>query len=124
MGLIAQAKMDIEQITSNQDDFGIEMTFTAPTGEIVIVTGLHTKHHFAIDGDGKMINSKNAHVSVSEKFLTDQAYPVRNIKGEVSLKDHRVAVKDSTGTICNYKIKEWFPNETVGLITCLFEIFE
>ncbi len=123
MGLIAQAKADIKQITSNEDDFGVVLTFTAPTAEVATVAGIHTKKHFAIDTEGNAMNSKQAHISVSEELLTEADYPVRTY-GEVNLKNHKVAVADSTGTVCTYIIKQWFPNETVGLITCLLEVFE
>ena len=123
MGLIEQAKKDIEQITSNSNDFGVTMLFEAPGGEKATVNGLHSKHHMAYDTDGNMVNSQNAHVSVSEKFLTDAGYPGRNLNGEVTHKDHKVTVKDSTGVEKVYSIREWYPDETIGLITCILGIY-
>lgn len=126
MGLIAQAKADIEQITSNLDEFGIEMTLTAPPpgNETATITGLHTKIELGVDTEGNMVNSRKVHVSFSEKFLIDAAYPLRNSAGEVDLKGHKIVVKDSTGLEKNYEFKQWFPNETIGLITCILEDFE
>lgn len=118
MGLIDQAKKDIKDITSNTDEWGVSITFTAPTGEIATVNGLHSKHHMNIDTEGNMISGKNAHISVSEALLTAKNYPVRKA-GEVNLKNHKVSVKDSTGISKNYVIREWFPDETIGLITCI-----
>ncbi|MFN8317146.1 MAG: hypothetical protein U0T32_11935 [Chitinophagales bacterium] len=123
MGLVDKIKKDIEKITSNSKEFGVEMTLTAPTHEIIIIKGLHTKHHLSVGTDGSLLNSKNAHVSFSEKFLTDSLYPVRNTSGEVDLKNHRVDVKDSTGVVKKYLIQHWFPDETVGLIVCILEDF-
>ena len=117
MGLIDQAKSDIKDITSNLNDFGVSMTFMAPTNETATINGLHSKHHLNIDTDGNMINSKNAHISFSESLLTAKGYPVRK-NGEVNLKDHKVAVKDSTGNNITYIINQWFPDETIGLIMC------
>ncbi len=122
MGLIDRAKSDIKDITSNPDEFGVSITFTAPTGEIATINGLHSKHHMAIDTDGNTINSKNAHISVSEDLLIAQNYPVRK-DGEVKLNDHKVSVKDSTGISKNYVIREGFPDETIGLITCILGSF-
>ncbi len=122
MGLIDQAKSDIKDITSNPDEFGVSITFTAPTGEIAIINGLHSKHHMSMDTEGNMINGKNAHISVSEELLTAQNYPVRK-DGEVKLNDHKVSVKDSTGISKNYVIREGFPDETIGLITCILGSF-
>ncbi|KKN54307.1 hypothetical protein LCGC14_0593620 [marine sediment metagenome] len=118
MGLIDRAKSDIKAITSNPDEFGVSMTFTAPSGETATLNGLHSKHHMSMDTDGNMISSKNAHISVSEELLTAQNYPVRKA-GEVNLKNHRVSVKDSTGISKDYVIREWYPDETIGLITCI-----
>ena len=124
MSLIAQAKEDWKTITSNADEFGIEMTLTAPTGETATVTGLHTKHHLGIDKEGAAVNAKNAHVSVSEELLTAAGYPVRNDAGEVNLKSHRVSVADSTGTAKEYVVAQWFPDETVGVIVMILTDFE
>jgi hypothetical protein len=65
------------------------------------------------------VNTKNAHIAISEKFLSDASYPYRNLSGEVSLKNHRIAVADSTGLVKNYVIREIFPDETIGLIVCI-----
>lgn len=126
MGLIAQAKADIEAITSNLDEFGVSMTLTAPApgNETVTLVGLHTKHRVSLDTEGNFVNAKNAHISISEKFLTDADYPVRNDRGEVFLFNHRVSVADSTGTAKEYVIREWMPDESVGLIVCILGDFE
>lgn len=127
MGLIAQAKADIEAITSNTDEFGVAMTLTAPAavgGNVLAIVGLHTKHHIGIDTEGNYVNTKNANATFSEKFLTDASYPVRNSNGEVVLTGHKVSVKDSTGSVKEYVIREWFPDETVGLIRCILGDFE
>lgn len=124
MSLRDQAKADIQQITSNSDEWGIEISLTAPTSETCTIIGLHSKHHLATDTDGSKVNSKNASISISEQLLIDNEYPVRNNKGEVSLKKHKVLVKDSTGITKQYVINEWFPDETIGLIVCILEDFE
>jgi hypothetical protein len=119
MGLQEQAKADIEQITSNSDEWGVEMTLIAPDSSTVTITGLHSKHHLGVNNEGVRVNAKNAHVSFSEKFLTDADYPVRNTAGEVNLKNHQVSVKDSTGMVWDYVIREWYPDETIGFIVCI-----
>jgi hypothetical protein len=124
MSLLDQIKKDIEDITGNPNEFGREIIFVAPDESMATVTGLHTKHHLGIDTDGNPVNSKNAHISISEYYLALQDYPVRNQAGEVNLKNHKVTVKDSTGNDCTYVIREWFPNETIGLITCILGDYE
>jgi hypothetical protein len=119
MSLRDRAKADIEQITANTAEFAIEMTWTAPTAETCTVNGLHTRHHLAVDTDGNPVNSRKAHVSVSEKYFTDAGYPIRTSNGDVNLDGHIVVVNDSNGTPRSYQIQEWFPNEDIGLITCI-----
>lgn len=123
MSLLDQIIEDVRTITGNPDEFGREISFEAPTGETAVIIGLHTKHHMGVDTDGIRVNSKNAHISFSEKLLTDKNYPVRNASGEVSLERHLVTVKDSTGNAPTYVIREWYPDETLGLIVCILGDF-
>lgn len=120
--LYDQAKKDIETITSDLTGWARLIRFEAPTSEIAQIRGIHDKHHLGVHPEnGGLINSKTAHISVSEKFLTDLSYPIRNTSGEVELKNHKIDVQDSTGEIKFYVIREAFANETLGLITCLLE---
>jgi hypothetical protein len=80
---------------------------------------LTSKHHINFDSDGLPINSKNVHVSLDEADLVSQNYNPRNINNEVALINHLVNVKDSTGNLRNYVVIENFPDETLGLITCI-----
>lgn len=125
MSLLERAKADIEKITSNLNEFARAATFYAPSGETATVNILHTKHHLGVDAElQKWVNTKNAHISVSEKFLTDAGYPVRNADHQVFLQKHKVKVADSTGEEVTYVIEQWFPNETIGLITCILGTYE
>lgn len=116
MSLILAAKETIEQITGDPTGWGWPLKFIAPTGEEAEVVGLYTKHHMGMDTQGNRVNFKNAHCSCSEKFLVDKAYPVRNARGEVFMKNHTVVVTDVTGVTWQYRINENYPDETVGLI--------
>ena len=124
MGLIQQATDDWLRFSSDEDLFGTSIDFEAPTSEIATVVGIASKHNIGIDTDGNLINTKNAHISVSEKLLTDKGYPVRNPAGEVDIRGHRVDYVDSTGLSKKYKIQQSFPDETIGMIVCILEDFE
>lgn len=121
LSILQRAKRDSERITSNKNGFAVEITFTTPDDVSLTISGLHSKTHLDVDGMGVITSSKKAHISVSEKFLTDNNYPVRNDKGEVYLVDHRIDVKDSTDIIKNYVVLTTFPDERLGFITCLLE---
>ncbi len=124
MGLIQQAKEDWQRFTSDPDLFGVSIDFEAPTSETATVVGFATKHNIGVDTEGNLINTKNAHISVAEKLLTDKGYPTRNSDGEVALKGHRIDYVDSTGGSKKYVIQQSFPDETVGIIVCILEDFE
>lgn len=81
--------------------------------------GLASKHFINFDTDGLPVNSKNAHICLDESDLVEKGYSARNLTGEISLINHKIEVKDSTGVIKNYVIQETFPDETLGLIVCI-----
>ncbi len=125
MGLVEQARKDAAQYTSDPNGFGVSIQFTAPTGEVETVNGLHKRHHLGINpATGEAKNTEQASVTVSEQFLTDLNYPVRNAEGDVDLQKHLVEVADSTGETIKYVIEQWFPDETVGLIVCILGTFK
>lgn len=122
MGLIAQAQEDIKRITTDLTGFGVSMTLIAPNSTTIVIVGLHTKIGIGIDTEGNMVQSTKAHVSFSESLLTG-LYPIRNASNKVDLKGHKVSVADSTGVVKNYIFQSWFPDETIGLITCIVEFY-
>lgn len=134
MGLLETARNQIRDITSNLSEWGVLMTFKTPavstfdytfdesfnTNQMFTMRGLHTKHHLGINQDsGQRVNTKNASVTVSERFFTQNGYPLRDANNEVNMNGHQVAVKDSTGKICTYIIREWYPDETLECIVCI-----
>lgn len=124
MGFYDQVKKDIEQITSNTDEWAVTITFISPSLVTAIITGLRSKIHLGVDTDGAMINSRKSHISFSEKFLIDAGYPVRNGDDEIAIIGHRVNVGDSRGVIKKFIVQNVFPDETVGLIACTLEDFK
>jgi len=119
MGLYEQAIKDAEKITADLSGFAVPMTILAPTSETVTFNGLTTEINVDINSDGEVVNSKKATASFSEKYLTDAGYPVRNSRDEVVIKGHRLSVKNSTGRVKEYIIQQCFPDETIGLLTCI-----
>lgn len=119
MGILDQARLDMQQITGNSSDFGVSISFTAPTSETATVIGFHTKHHMAYTEEGERINHKTASIAVAEKLLTDEGYPTRNAAGEIDFSGHLVSVVDSTGNSKDYICEQWFPDEALGLIVLI-----
>lgn len=125
MGLIDTINKDIQNITTNKNGFGVDINVTTPDGlTSVDVVGIHTKHHFGLNEDGQQVNTKNAHIAISEKTLLDAGYTVRGANEEVQMVDHKVIVKDSSGVDKNYIIRQCFPDETIGLIVFILGDFE
>jgi hypothetical protein len=114
MSLTERAILDAQFITQNPGGFAVSMVLTAPNTDTVTVLGLATKHHNGIDLDGAHVSTKIASVSITENQLI--GYPCRNASGEIYLENHNLSVKDSTAVEKNYRVTEWFPDETLGLI--------
>lgn len=119
-----RAKKAIERITSGKTSSETITISTADDSISIAITGIHTKINLGVDQEGNIIQSKKAHISISEKILTDNNYPVRNTKGEVAISGHKIHVKDSTGIVQAYVIKTCTPDETVGLLTCILSDLE
>jgi len=84
-----------------------------------IIVGLATKHNNSVTTDGIPVNAKNVHVSLIESYLVALGVTVRNLNGEVNLRNYRVSFPDSSGVTKNYIIKETMPDETTGVIVCI-----
>lgn len=123
MDLTERARLDAQFITTNPNDFGIDITVTTAASINPLVTGtvrgLHTKHHMSFDTDGVMVNSKTASVAISEKALTDAGFPVRDSEQEVSMLDYLISTKDSSGILKNYIVRSSYPDENLGLIVLI-----
>lgn len=123
MSLIELANSDINDITTDLNGWGVGMVLTAPNATTLACVGLHTKHRSGYDSEGLQVNTKNAHISISEDVFIAASYPYR-VNGEVNLKDHLVTVKDSTRADIQYIIREWFQDETIGCIVCILGDYE
>lgn len=120
MGSILElAKRDAKRfVKSGGFEVSIEM-ITPSNDKRLLLTGLGTKHWINFDSDGNPINSKNVHVTIDEDFLKANKYPSRNAKGDVYLKGHLVSFADSTGFKKDYVVREWLPDEVLGLIVLI-----
>ena len=115
------AKRDTQKII--QGGFGVDINLSTPDGLTSIdLVGLGTKHSIGLDLEGRMVSTKNAHVTLPESVLITESYPYR-IDNEVNLEGHKVSFKDSTDLVKTYVIREWFPDETVGCIMCILNDF-
>lgn len=111
MSLHERAKQDIQTITSNSLEFGVPVLFVSPLSESITVNCLPSNHHTGFDSDGTRVNSKMASIAVSEQLLIDEGYTYRNAKNEITFKDHIITLEG-----VKFVAREWFPDETVGLI--------
>jgi hypothetical protein len=127
MGLYEDAQEDARSILGDADTgFAVSIILTHPNAQTATVNGLHTKHHLNVDSDGRQVSGKNASIAVSEaEILTaNPNFPTRNIKNEADMKNVKVRVKDSTGSICLYIINVVFADEALGMFTCILGDFE
>lgn len=124
MSILDLIRRDVKSFVGDSAGFGTSLTFTSPANQTATITGLATKHHLSVDPmTGTPLNSRNVHCSFSEAELTSAGYTVRS-NGEVRMIGHRVSYTDSANQTNEYIIREVYPNETIGLITCILGDYE
>lgn len=121
MGLMEQLKADLEQITSNTNEFAVTLDFKSPTGIEATVSGLGSDHSNAYDLEGNAVSGKFTHVTVAEKLLTDLNYPTRsaNIAEFLDLRKHYVTVHYADGRVKKYIVDDQRPDYTINLHTLI-----
>lgn len=117
MGLMDQIKKDIEQITSNLNEFGVVLFMQAPTGETATINGYYTDHSNAFDSDGVPITGKMVSIAVSEQFLIDASYPTRNTRDLSDFQNHFATINCTDGITRKYRVQSWHPDYSINLIT-------
>lgn len=105
----------------NSGGYQVEIEMISPDGITINITGWAVKVSGSFDSDGNQVNTKNVHITVDEERLIALGYPVKTTKKgstipEVDLIGHRVNFIDSSGRLCNYYVRENFPDENLGLI--------
>ena len=125
MGLIEQANKDIQEITSNLDEWGVNISLQSPNGQTASITGISVKIHLGVNTEGSAVSTKQARVTFSEQNLinANSSYPLRNSKGDVDLTGHIFSVADSTGIVKTYSPQTWTPDEAIGLIMVFLSVY-
>lgn len=127
MGLYEDSIEDAKNILNDADTgFAVSILLTAPNSQTATVNGLHTKHHLNIDTDGRQVSGKNSSIAVSEAQILEANpnFPTRDARGEANMKNVKVRVKDSTGSVCLYIINIVFSDDALGIFTCILGDFE
>ncbi len=101
----------------NNGGYQVDITLTTPDKTKTInITGWAAKIAWSFDSDGNQVNTSNAHITIDEDVLTNLGYPVRNSNKEVSMLQHKIDFKDSSGELRHYIVRENLPDENLGLI--------
>jgi hypothetical protein len=120
MGLLEQARADARKILGDLAGWATMLTFTSPMGEITTINGTFFKRTIPVmGGDGTPMNARHIHITFAEAEMIESYYEIRNDAGKVDLKDHLVSCADSTGVTHTYIIREWHPDETLGIVRCM-----
>jgi len=126
MGLIDQIRLDLNDIITNANDFGVTLIFTATnspaTTATITGTGRHIDYTFDELGMVKGLGS-NATCTVSEASLIAASYPYKDSNGNIDFKRHKVTMSDATST-GSYMVRTWIPNEGLGIISFELSDFE
>lgn len=119
--LLELARRDVASITGDSHGFSQWIGFVSQTLRPIKeawVFGRHTRITGVVDNNsGGPIVGMVAQVTVIEKHLSDNAYPVRNADGEVDMIQHIVAVENANKEYKKYVIIAQYPNESIGQLT-------
>ena len=121
MGILDLARKDLDLFISSAKNFSVKITITnTSTGETAELIGLHSKHWFKVDYEsGIIVDTRNAHISISTAELIRQYFNFYNSKKEIYIKGFIIKVADSSGIEKDYKITAQYPDETTGVIVCM-----
>lgn len=120
MGLLDRARADARKILGDLSGWATVLTFTSPLGEMATINGTFFKRTLPVmAGDGTISNARHIHMTFAEADMVESYYEIRDANGLVHLKDHKVTCTDSTGVAHTYVIREWHPDETLGIIRCM-----
>lgn len=120
MGLLDRARADARKILGDLAGWATMLTFTHPLGEITTINGTFFKRTLAVmTGDGTPSNARQVHITFAEAEMIESYYDIRNAEGKVDMQGHLVSCADSTGVTHTYIIREWHPDETLGIIRCM-----
>lgn len=112
--ILTMAQGDAQRILNSG---GFETSILLTKGEeTYLVNGLAPVHHLSFDTDGNPVNSKVAHVSISEATLIAAEFEPRNTSDEVAMRSILVTFADSAGITRTYTVKENYADETLGII--------
>lgn len=112
--VLDMARADVHKILTQ---LGFETQMTLKRGDVEVqITGLGLVHHLAFDTEGQTINSKTAHVTITEKSCIDASFSIRNSKNDVYMRDVLVSFADCTGVVKTYAVKENFADDSLGVI--------
>lgn len=117
MSIINLARRDAQFFTGNGRDFATEITIVKSASEYV-VNGTAKKHHTAFDEMGNVVNTASASCTISDTALRAAGINLW-VDGEVAKKETdnlRVKFADAKGDTYTYKVKEFYPDEHLGLI--------
>ena len=112
--ILTMARFDAQRIL-NGGGFETSISITKST-VVTVVNGLAPVHHITFDTEGNPVNSKVAHVTISEATLVAAGFSPRNASNEVAMRLVLVSFADSAGITRIYTVKENFADEMLGVI--------
>lgn len=112
--ILTMARSDAQRILNGG---GFETSISLTKGSVVtVVNGLAPVHHLAFDTEGNPVNTKIAHVAISEATLVVAGFSPRNASNEVAMRSVLISFADSAGITRIYTVKENYADEMLGVI--------
>ena len=114
------SKRDAKRFVNSPNGMAIDIQVKTPDmSQTFEITGWAVKHSISFDSDGNQVNTKIARVLVDEDVLVAKGITVRDSRGEINLDKYKFNFKDSSGILKGHSVREYFPDENLGLIMVL-----
>ena len=119
MNLKERAARDFGKHITKNNGVGCDISFSSPSNsETATIKGIAMSHSMSYDIDGRVLDTRFTWITFREQDLIDAGYTVRNTRGDVVLKSHKVSFVSALGTNIIGAIQTVDPDDVFGVIRC------
>ena len=126
MSLRSTAEADTTRILEDgSTGFGWPIKLINPDDTEIELTGFTNDIHELIDPDtGVSVSERRVSIALSISAIEAEDIDIPYNVADENIKPYVIKFNDSAGTEQIFKVMESHPDRTVGMVTCLLEVYE
>lgn len=123
-GLREQAEADLAFLVEDPNGFGWPVRVTDPGGAFADMVGLSGNISRLIDPDtGLFVSGNVAHITLRLTTLRTKGLGIPKAIADQSVKPWLITFDDILGKAYTFKVKQSFPDTTIGVVVCILESY-